>query len=269
MSKISSNNLIIDYDMAGYGAPIVFIHGITESKKAFYYQMTGLQNDYKVINYNLRLGLKNSAEYTLDLLVDDLKRFLEMLNISSAVICGHSFGSLIAIQFALTCPHMTNALVIISGLALHPNIPDNLFDSLSASGKHNGSMSIRLRLQVSKLFKNKFWNEHKKSHENPTLRTLALEANLVSKTTVSQRMRIIKKTDVRDLLPAISAPTLVTAGANDRAFMLSGAQYMYEHIPDSSLEVIENSGHFCFITHHDLFNAALDEFLKERLTQIF
>ena len=104
--------------------------------------------------------------------------------------------------------------------------------------------------------------------EIAAMKVVAHQAAKVSLTTITQRMKIIQKTDIRPVIPEILIPTLVVAGANDKAFFLSSAQQLYESIPNASLEVIEGSGHFCFITRHDQFNAAVDEFLTEHLAEI-
>ena len=36
----------------------------------------------------------------------------------------------------------------------------------------------------------------------------------------------------------------------------------------ASLEVIEGAAHFCFVTRHDQFNTAVDDFLAQRLAAI-
>jgi len=270
MSGVSVNNPGISYDDAGFGIPLIFIHGVTESKNAFYYQSSGLQDDYRIIAYDLRLGLKNPQEYALDLLIDDLKRFLDSVNIGSAIICGHSFGALIAMKFSMMYPDYARALVLISAYSAPPHdISDSFLMNISAAGyRQNRSLSAKLRMHITHLITGKNSDIIRMSHENATMKQLIQEAEKTNKTTVSQRMKIIRKTDLTESLIFLSMPVLVVAGSADIPFILSSAQSLYEKIPDASLEVIEKAGHFCFVTHHDLFNAALDEFLKERISQI-
>lgn len=270
MPRIVTDNLVVDYDEAGFGIPLVFIHGITDSKSAFHYQLSGLQSDYHVISYNLRNGLRNPLEYTLDLLVEDLRRFLDAMELSGVVLCGHSFGALIAIAFAVTHPDRTSALIPVSGFsgALHDESDTVLMSKLKTRYQHNRSLGSKLKLHITRFLTGRSEDIIKISHENAILRRLSQEARNVNETTMVQRLRVIRKADIQKLLPEISVPTLIVVGAEDTPFMLSSAQYMYEHIPDASLEVIENAARYCFITHHDLFNAVIDDFLKERLVQI-
>jgi len=104
--------------------------------------------------------------------------------------------------------------------------------------------------------------------EVAAVRMIARQSAKTSKITISQRLKIIQKTDLRQELSQILAPTLVIVGAKDRSFFLSSAQELDESIPEASLEVIERAGHFCFLTRHDQFNTAIDEFLTERLAEL-
>jgi hypothetical protein len=63
----------MDYIEEGTGMPIVFIPGLAEFKEAFAYQTRGLHEHYRVISYDVRRGLKRVTDYTLDLLVNDLR----------------------------------------------------------------------------------------------------------------------------------------------------------------------------------------------------
>lgn len=249
---------------------MVFIPGITEYKEAFSFQFRGLQDSYHVISYDVRRGLKRSADYTLDLLVEDLRKFLSALKLDNAVICGHSFGGLIAMQFALQYPAETSALVLISSFASPPPVPpDRLLGWISSAGHpFHRSLGTSFRLQVSRLLGRKTSHALTMQNEIDAVRQIARQAAATSRATINQRMRIIQRTDLRSAIPGIQAPTLVVAGSKDRAPFLASAQELYETIPDAALEVIEGGGHFAFLTRHDQFNTVLDEFLTERLAEI-
>lgn len=270
MPRLQVGALIVDYQEAGTGLPVIFIPGITEYKEAFLFQYRGLQEGYHVIGYDVRRGLKRAADYTLELLVGDLKQLLEALRLSSAVICGHSFGGLIAMQFALQFPEETKALVLVSSFPAAPDAPPERFLGGISSAGHPFHTSLRARVavQVARWFGRRTAGMLTKESEMAAVRTLARQAARTSPSTIAQRMRIIQKADFRTALPAILAPTLIIAGAKDRGFFLANAQHMYESIPNASLEVIDGGGHFCFLTKHDQFNAVVDDFVTQRLAEM-
>lgn len=270
MPRTQIGNLTLDYFEAGLGVPVIFIPGITELKEAFAFQFRGLEDSYRIISYDVRRGLKRSTDYTLDLLVQDLHKLLEALNLPNAVICGHSFGGLIALQFAATYPAQTDALVLVSAFASPPPVPqERLIGWISSTGHPlHRSIGASFKVHMTRLLGRKTLDALAMQDEAAAVRLIAREAEKTSRTTITQRMRIIQKTDLRAMLPQIQAPTLVVAGATDRSFFLSSAQELYEHIPKASLEVIEDTGHLCFLSRHDRFNAAVDDFLTEHLAEI-
>ena len=270
MPRTQIGTLTLDYFEAGLGVPMIFIPGITELKEAFAFQFRGLEDSYRIISYDVRRGLKRSTDYTLDLLVQDLRRLLEALNLPNAVICGHSFGGLIALQFAATYPAQTDALVLVSAFASPPPVPqERLIGWISSTGHPlHRSIGASFKVHMTRLLGRKTLDALAMQDEAAAVRLIAREAEKTSRTTITQRMRIIQKTDLRAMLPQIQAPTLVVAGATDRSFFLSSAQELYEHIPKAALEVIEDTGHLCFLSRHDRFNAAVDDFLTEHLAEI-
>ena len=56
--------------------------------------------------------------------------------------------------------------------------------------------------------------------------------------------------------------TLIVAGSADSPAMLAGSQALEQLIADATLEVLEGADHFCFYTRHDLFNAAVHDYLS-------
>ena len=270
MPTVRMNTLTVDYVEAGTGTPVVFIPGITEFREGFAFQFHGLSDSCRLISYDLRRGLKRSTDYTLDLLITDLKGLLRALDLDRAVISGHSFGGLVAMEFALRHPEQTKALILISSYASPPAIPPDRLLAWTSSAGHpfHKSLGASFKVQIAKLLGRKTGGSLAMAHEITAVRTLAHQAARTSKTTINQRMRIIHRTDLSDRLPELTMPTLVVAGAKDRAVFLASAQQLFETIPNASLEVIEGGGHFCFVTRHDQFNAVVDEFLTHHLAEI-
>ncbi|HET6454437.1 MAG TPA: alpha/beta hydrolase [Armatimonadota bacterium] len=268
MTRTHINSLTIDYCEAGSGIPIIFIPGLTEFKEAFVFQFRGLEDSYRTISYDLRRGLKRSTDYTLDLLVENLRKLLEALKLDSAIICGHSFGGLVAAKFAIRCPEQTDGLILASAFAAAPQVSqDRLVSWISSTGHpFHKSLGTTFKVQMARLLGR--GSSLGMQDEVAAIRMIARQSAKTSKITINQRLRIIQKADLRPELDQILAPTLIIVGARDKSFFLSSAQELYESIPDASLEVIEGAGHFCFLTRHDQFNTAIDEFLTERLAGI-
>ena len=270
MPTIRVDTVTVDYYEAGTGLPVILIPGITEFKEEFVSQFHGLSNSYRIISYDLRRGLKRLSDYTPDLLVEDLRRLMTALGLDGAVLCGHSFGGLVAMEFALRHPDLAKALVLVSSYHSPPSIlPADLVSWTSSAGHpFHKALGTKFKLQIARLLGRKTSGTVAMTDEVHAVRTVARQAARTSRTTISQRVRIIQKADLCYRLPELEMPTLVIAGAKDRSVFLSSAQELYEDIPNASLEVIEGAGHFCFLTRHDQFNTAVYEFLTSRLAEI-
>jgi len=74
--------------------------------------------------------------------------------------------------------------------------------------------------------------------------------------------------DARDVLPSITAPTLLISSTHDRMTPLSVMQDIAEHIPDARLEVIPGGTHYAAVEFPELMNRMLERFYSERFAAL-
>ena len=74
-------------------------------------------------------------------------------------------------------------------------------------------------------------------------------------------LEILRNADLRPTLPGIQQPALVLHGERDTLAPLAAAEYTAAHLPHGNLQVILGAGHAPFISHTELFTAAVMEFL--------
>jgi pimeloyl-ACP methyl ester carboxylesterase len=107
----------IYYETSGSGLPLVFIHPPHMGQDVFKYQHK-LSKHFRVITYDIRghgRSGSNAEKVTIPRLAEDLRTFLDALDIEQAVIVGYSAGGSIAQHFALTYPERVKALVLSGG----------------------------------------------------------------------------------------------------------------------------------------------------------
>ena len=124
---------------------------------------------------------------------------------------------------------------------------------------------IEFESTFTKFWRRLFRPKIVREQRSDPLAFLAANSGNIDRNTLAARFSILQKTDMTPQLSSINASTLIIAGACDRAEILSGSQVLEQQIPGAELEVIEGAGHFCFYTRHDLYNAAVDEFLIRNL----
>ncbi|MCE5199688.1 alpha/beta hydrolase [bacterium] len=260
MPAINIDGIKINYMDSGRGMPLVFVPGLAGSKEWFSYQASGLSDHFRIVSYDLRRA-SGHVDYSLDLLVDDLFRFLKALRIYGAVIVGHSLGGLIAMCFALNHPEYCPALVLCSTT---PTFPSESIDELGAFVLVGKAESEGF---FAKMWRRLFGSKAEQEEPGGISTEMARLAGRLDHATLAHRLNILRKTDLRPILPQIAIPTLIVASTGDQPYVLAGSQLMDESIPESTLEVIENDDEFYFYTRHDIFNDILIDYVSEKIAR--
>ena len=250
----------VAYEEAGLGLPILLLPGLIGSTEWFKYQYHGLGSSYRIISCELRQASRK-PDYTIDLLVEDLAKFLAALRLHSVVLGGHSFGGMIAQQFALAYPQSVAALILVSSFSRLPKIPQANIAELLAP------LHIPKEFPIRRLF-GALTGRRAAAQDLEGAEWLAAHVARISRATINARVRLAASFDVTEHLGNIGIPALVIAGGNEDPVLLDAAQGFYENLPDATLEVIEGGDHFSFFTRHDLFNAVVDDFLSSRMTAL-
>ena len=106
--------------LEGDGPPIVFVHGLGATSNVWHAQRVALSKNYRVIVYD-RSGSGRSQRrargYSIDAWTDELAGLLDHSAVPSAVVVGHSLGSIVAQRFAGKYAARTKALILAGGEA--------------------------------------------------------------------------------------------------------------------------------------------------------
>jgi pimeloyl-ACP methyl ester carboxylesterase len=109
------------------GLPIIFLHGVTDSWRSFEPVLRLLPIDVHAIAISLRGhgdSVRPDAGYTYADMAGDLRAFMDRRGIASAIVVGHSMGSMVAQQFAIDYPERVAGLVLIGSFATLYQRPD-------------------------------------------------------------------------------------------------------------------------------------------------
>lgn len=117
---LGEGNAAIYYETSGSGIPIIMIHPPAMGHVTFMKQKP-LAEHFQLIVFDLRGNGRSSSgtkKITIELLAKDVKAVLDDLNIDRAVIFGYSNGGTTALEFALSYPERTLALVLSGSFPL-------------------------------------------------------------------------------------------------------------------------------------------------------
>src|SRR5271165_4384559 len=107
------SNGLLNYDKAGQGRPIIFIHGLSYDRRIWQPIVKLLSADFACVSLDIpgHGDSSDSAAYDLDSVAQQVKELADALHISEPIIVGHSIGAVIAAVYA--SQFATGALVMV------------------------------------------------------------------------------------------------------------------------------------------------------------
>jgi proline iminopeptidase len=125
------NDVRLWYRVAGRtdGVPVVFLHGGPGQGSQTFARFAGpeLERDLRMIYLDQRGSGRSERPwndvYSLDLMVDDLDKLRHAWGVEKIVLVGHSFGTILALEYAAAHPEHTERVVLS---AAAPDLPGAL-----------------------------------------------------------------------------------------------------------------------------------------------
>jgi pimeloyl-ACP methyl ester carboxylesterase len=117
MERADVDGVTLEYEVAGAGEPVVFIHGtfIADPFRPLLAEPS-LADRYRLIAYHRR-GYAGSSRASGPVSVArqaaDCRALIRHLGVESAHVVGHSFGGCIALQLALDAPDVVHSLALL------------------------------------------------------------------------------------------------------------------------------------------------------------
>ena len=258
------NGTRLYYELAGSGHPLVLIHGFTLDTRMWDAQFEMFAQYYRVIRYDVR-GFGKSALPTSESYAhaDDLKALLEHLGISHAYVLGLSMGGEIAINFALTYPETTRALVPVDSALEGFQASEEWTEEWDELVRVLGSMYREGRLQAAI----EFWLNSPLL--KPALEKPGLKFRLVQNADYSG-WHFFNEDPVRNpdppaaqRLDKINVPTLIIVGERDLPDFHAIADTLQQEIPNARKVVLPRVGHISSMEDPDRFNEVVLSFLAD------
>lgn len=185
---------------------------------------------------------------------------LDQLNIEGATLIGHSLGSNVALNYAVTYDnaHISKlVLVAVPPVDNNQAFPPGVLPAILAA------LSYDCPATVEQSVDNAFLG----STPTPSDATVAANNRMILQTPcdIIGILLSLAQFDVgflRDECPLVSIPTLIIHGENDAIFPYSFAETMQSLIPGSTLVPFEDSGHVPQVTQSPLFNTTVKAFIE-------
>jgi pimeloyl-ACP methyl ester carboxylesterase len=215
-----------------------------------------------VIRYDVRgFGQSNRAHDPHNP-AEDLKALLDYLKIDKAHLVGFSMGGTIALNFAAHYPERVNKIVAvdadIDGFTNYTPELKGTFDKIiylaSHQGWHDEEQEVWLRSRLMRLY----------AADNRAIINLSeITADYNGDHFINPRINpIFGSPATLELLPNITAPTLVIIGEKDEESIHRIGQVLTEKIPAAQKVIIKDAGHLSNMDKPKVFNKTVMQFLK-------
>ena len=134
---------------------IVFLHGYSDSAKTFEPLEDYLGDKYRLIFPDLPMIRKKGVSYDLEELSSFVNDVVEKIGLSKFILCGFSFGGLVAADFAYRFPKKVEKLYMLSSVPqfLAPEMIDRLLLRITPQKVPHVVYSLLAFLKTSKLGK--------------------------------------------------------------------------------------------------------------------
>ena len=248
-------NLKIEYTKQGKedGIPVLLLHGWGSSFDVYKGIMASLSDRCYLVALNFP-GCANSevmsSPWNLDDYCDLVVEFIEKAGLHNPILIGHSHGGRVILKLAATKRVNPPKIVLLDSAGL---IPKKSFKQ-KFRAKSFKTIKWALTLPVIKNHSEGLLNKARAHYGSADYNAAppVLRQTLVS----------LVNTDLRDIIPNITCPTLLIWGENDTATPLSDAKIIEGLIKDSGLCVINGTGHYSFCEKPYEAHAILRSFIK-------
>jgi len=171
------------------------------------------------------------------------------------VLLGSSYGSLIALAFALRHPERVRALVLVSPVASNRRIRRAGFAATTF---------LRVPLPFAYVFAPLVARVLGGKHLPAAGRAeIVREARRIPPRELGRRLMDVLVADYLEALHDLKLPNLIVHGGKDRIVPLSAARDVAQRVPHAAFEVIPRAGHLPYMSHSDAFNDIVDRFLED------
>lgn len=243
----------VDLWTGGEGPPLLFLHGYERHPGGAGF-LVRLAQDRRVLapehpGYGSSTGLENVHDL-LDLVLY-YRELVRSWDIEQLDVVGHSLGGMFAAELAAICPQLVRRLVLVNSFGLwiddEPTLdPFGPADEVRAAKWHGDPPAAEPSNYVP-------------DPDDPHGGIIVQGTNLA---TATKFMWPIAERGLRRRLPLIAAPTLVLHGRSDGLVPVSHAQEFVRLIPDATLALLDDAGHYPMVEREDEFVAAVDRFLS-------
>ncbi len=254
MASILVNGETLNYVGEGNGPVVMLVHSLGANSYMWRPIMDKLKDRYCCIAVDCRGHGKSSYKnpFTVRDVAADMNAVLDELEIKRAHIVGISMGGPIVLEMYAERPGRIASLVIA----------DSFYDNRASAKERLAETEQQMQGKTMATF----GVEYAKSRLMPATPQkaydeLAEAVSLLTPKAYLDTLSAISTLGFQGLIPAVSVPTLICFGDNERPPLQQQGRQMHEMIPGSELTVIPGAGHLSAIDQPEFFTKMIGDFI--------
>lgn len=249
-------------NILGKGKPFVFLHGflgMSDNWKTLGTKFSEMGYEVHLIDQRNHGRSFHSDEFNYDVMVEDLKNYVETHQLEDIILLGHSMGGKTAMLFAVEHPDSVQKLIVADiSPRFYPIHHETILKGLASLDfdvlKSRGEADDVLKNYITDfgtrqfLLKNLHWETKEK---------LGLRLNLEALTE--------NVSEVGEALPMHSKfekDTLFLRGDRSEYISLQDEGIIKTHFPQAKIETISNAGHWLHAENPTEFFEAVNGFIN-------
>ena len=234
----------------GDGEPVLLLHGLMGEMDHWESTLEALGPFRRPIALELPIFDPDLTDVSVPALAAYVRRFVEAIELSPAIVCGNSLGGHVALELALSSPGWVDGLILTGSSGLFER-------TITQRVPH-----VPTRAYVRERMEEIFYDPSPVTPEwVESIRRIVTTRRTARR--VLQVARAAKSHNVEDRLGEIRVPTLLVWGKDDRITPTDVAERFHAKIRGSQLVYLPNCGHAPMLERPDAFNAAVGDWLVE------
>ncbi|BAZ29158.1 alpha/beta hydrolase fold protein [Cylindrospermum sp. NIES-4074] len=225
----------------GEETPVIFLHGAWNDGSQWVSVMESLSQDFHCFAPDL-LGFGESENpnihHSIDLQVECLAEFLQVLKLEKVYLVGHSLGGWIAASFALKYPEQVYGVVLVAPEGIGIEGQEKYWQKMRRLVNYPPLVVKLLRL-LEPLTKILGW--HKKIAQDLQLRQMLLQYPIACHLLFKRRTSEIEAELLQNRLYLIEIPFLILQGGKDTPNALARSQNYAQLTPKVELKIIAHA----------------------------
>lgn len=267
--QIVDPNIARRHHVSCYGTgeqPIVFAHGFGTDQHAWQYVAPAFAAQHRVVLFDLvGAGASDKTAYnftrylTLDGYVEDLINLLRALQLPKAVYVGHSVSGMIGVLAAIRAPELFERLVLLAASPCYVNDGDYL-GGFEASDLEEmlGFLDRDYRAWSDTMVPNLVGGDMRPELVDEVLASFCRVEPAIAR----QFARATFLSDYRAQLSQLQVPALIVQCAEDTVAPVEVGHYLHAHLPDSTLHILNTTGHYPHLNAPVATIAAVERYLR-------